>query len=378
MILRQRWKFLNFENLTILEYCFWSEVLVQYYCKCKRVYMVSVFYFLLLWVIPRLDSYYVGRQLPKAVEKPSQTITLLFAGDMAFAHRFEQYVGSRLDYPFSEWHTVGHYDYMMVNLENPITLAKESLSKPYVFKMHPRYLPLLKQARIAIVSCANNHIGDYGREGIEETMRWLDAAGVAYVGIGTLKKVRDPYILYKRGKRIGFLAYGSNGIHIAGNNTVGSLPPDKEVIVQDVRRARNQVDFLVVSIHWGNENDVVPTMHQRTLGHAIIDAGADLVVGHHTHVLQGYEHYKQGLICYSLGNFLFGGNAFCANSETAVLKVTLTGTSWQYSFEPVTVVQWKPRAADFNTSQRTLNLIAQRSQQIQELYVLKTKGNQYE
>ncbi|MCX7983551.1 MAG: CapA family protein [Bacteroidetes bacterium] len=336
--------------------------------------MVSVFYFLLLWVVPRLDSYYDERYVSKVEQKSSSELTILFGGDMTLAHRFEQYVGSRLEYPFSDWHTIGSYDCMMVNLENPITLTNENIEKPYTFKMHPRYLQLLKQARISVVSCANNHIGDYGRRGIEETMRWLDVAGIASVGVGTVEKVREPYILFKKGKRIGFLAYGSNGIHIATKNNVGTLPVERSTIVQDVKRAKPRVDFLVVSLHWGNENEHYPTEHQRNLARSIIDAGADLIIGHHPHVLQGYEKYKHGLICYSLGNFLFGGNGFCANSETVVLKVTIYGASWDYSFEPVTITQWKPRAADFYTSQRTLNLVAQRSQNLRELCLNNSKG----
>lgn len=344
--------------------------------RTERNTMASVFYFLLLWIVPVLEGQFAGRAATSIQHQQiTPQVTILFGGDLTFAYRFEQAVGTNVDYTFSEWHTIGKYDYMMVNLENPITFSDDSVKKPFVFRMHPRYLHSLKSAGISIMNCANNHIGDFGAEGIKETLDWLDSAGIYHVGAGrTAQEARQPLILEHQGITIGFLGYGSNGIHIAKKDAPGTFPPQEDLMVADIRALRPQVDFLVVNIHWGNEKEITPTPEQKKLGHALIDAGADIIVGHHPHVLQKIEEYKHGLICYSLGNFIFGGNAFSANSETIVLKVVLNVSSWHYTVEPVNIVQWRARRADPFTAQRIIKLLAERSQNKQLSYSEVRKG----
>ncbi len=332
---------------------------------------------MLLWVFSALESKPVGRQIQGVHQQymPKQSVTILFAGDVTFAYRFEQFVGARIEYPFWEWHTIGNYDCMMVNLENPITLSEDSVKRQYVFKMHPRYLQLLKHANISIVNCANNHMGDFGAKGIIETIEWLNSAGIASVGIGrTINEARKPYILRKHGISIGFLGYGSDGVHIASQSKPGTLPPQLDVIISDIQKLRPLVDFIVINLHWGIEKAIVPTEQQKQLGRAIIDAGADIIVGHHSHVLQGYEQYKHGLICYSLGNFIFGGNANAANTETAVLKVEFTKNSWQFSFEPVVVELWQPKYADMISAQRINQILVERSRLLNQSLVTVSNG----
>lgn len=343
--------------------------------------MASVFYFLLLWIFPAVELQNVGKvtsPAPSFIE-PSQTVTILFGGDVTFAYRFEQYVGTRLEYPFSEWHTIGHYDCMMVNLECPITFSDDSVKKNYVFRMHPRYLQLFKEARINVVNCANNHLGDFGQAGIVETLQWLNDAKIAHVGAGkNLEEARKPCILSIKGKKIGLIGYGSNGVDIAQHNRAGSVPISRAEMIRDVQALRNKVDFIVVNVHWGNEKAMYPTPQQVELGHALIDAGANVIVGHHSHVLQGVEEYNGGVICYSLGNFLFGGNANSGNSESALLRIVLNGKSWSYFLEPVSIVNWKVKSADVITAQRISQIIAERSARLNYLFTENTKGDLHE
>jgi len=324
--------------------------------------MGSLFYFLVLWFIPLSGpSLHTESMQPIAVP-PDTAATMVFAGDLNLSYRFEQYVGTQTDYAFSRLKSIGAFDVMMANLENPVTSSTDSVDKDFVFRMQPRYLPIIKRAGISVVNCANNHTGDFGREGIIETVRDLDTAGILHTGAGnTLAEARKPVILRIHGKTIGILGYGGNGIHYAGEHCAGTVPGEKAIMVGDIRSLRKNVDLVVVNIHWGEECAEMPNDRQIQLGHALIDAGADLIIGHHPHVPQGIERYKNGVIAYSLGNFVFGGNGHDINSETFVMKVEVTAGGWHYEPVPVVVNRWQPGQADSAAAHRILSLVAARS-----------------
>jgi poly-gamma-glutamate capsule biosynthesis protein CapA/YwtB (metallophosphatase superfamily) len=291
----------------------------------------------------------------------SRSIVLLFAGDLTLADHIDSDVGERVDYVFQKWHAVGEYDVFMVNLENPITLSSRAEKKEFTFRMHPRYLRTLETARINIVDLANNHIGDYGAQGLDDTMRYLDSAGIHYVGAGRdLEQARRPFVVEKEGRRIGFLAY-AGGKFAARRDKPGFAPRDESCIVSDVKKLRDSVDYLVVSFHWGMELEKRPSREQEGLAHEVIDAGADLIVGHHPHTLQGIERYKGGVIAYSLGNFVFGGNGL-DTYPTAILKVSLQNRSATVELVPIQVTHWQPCLPGDQVRAGVVDLVRSRSQ----------------
>lgn len=291
----------------------------------------------------------------------SGSVTLLFAGDVTLSDNVEDAIGTDTSYVFRLWKPGEEADIFMVNLEHPVTRAMEKVEKKYNFKMNPASIGTLKDGRVSLVNCANNHVFDYGLQGIEETIRNLDSAGVKYVGIGkNLKDARSPVILDVRGRRFGFLGYFGGGDFEATANRAGYAPRFERYVLEDVKALRKNVDFVVVNFHWGTERAPEPDPWQVRLAHRVVDAGADLIIGHHPHVLQGIEYYRGKHIAYSLGNFVFGGNTQ-HTYETGALKVTV-GDSVEVELVPVSVRRWQPSPSVGDVKRKVLQLVEERSQ----------------
>lgn len=216
------------------------------------------------------------------------------------------------DYPFV--HMRKFFDGAQVvfgNLEGPLTTrGKPEQEKTYVFRSPPdKVSQALKNAGFNVVSLANNHTLDYGADGLTDTMQALDSVGIAHTGAGaTVHEARRPVMLNAVGKRIAILAYSLTlpENFYAGSKTPGTAFGHEAFIRSDVEGARRQADIVLVSFHWGQEGKTSLRDYQTRLGRLAIDAGAVAVLGHHPHILQGVERYKDGVILYSLGNFTFG------------------------------------------------------------------------
>jgi poly-gamma-glutamate synthesis protein (capsule biosynthesis protein) len=291
----------------------------------------------------------------------SDHVTLLFAGDVTLSDNVQDHIGLDTSYVFQLWKPGEEYDIFMVNLEHPVTTAVDKVEKKFNFKMNPGSLGTLKNGGVSLVNCANNHVFDYGLQGIEETIKNLESAGVKYVGIGrNLREARTPVLLEKKGRRFGFLGYYGGGDFAATSRRAGFAPRYERYILEDVRSLREKADFVVVNFHWGTERAPEPEPWQIRLAHRVIEAGADLIVGHHPHVLQGIEEYRGKHIAYSLGNFVFGGNTLHTYA-TGVLKVTV-GDSVVVELLPVSVTRWRPAPAVGDMKRKVLRLVEERSQ----------------
>ena len=201
-------------------------------------------------------------------------------------------------------------DISMINLENPISLRGKKVEKTFNFKMNPKYLEVMRLAGIDVVNIANNHVIDYGLEAFNDTKYYLDSMKIKYSGAGNnLDEARKPAIIEVKGKKFGFLGYYSG--NPAGKNSYGTAPRNPDYIKEDINNLKEnlKVDYVIVNFHWGVEGSHFANTEQKSLAHLTIDAGADAVIGTHPHVLQAVETYKGRFICYSLGNFIFGGNA---------------------------------------------------------------------
>lgn len=281
---------------------------------------------------------------------------MLVAGDVTLGAHYEEYVleqvqkgGHRDDWVgwgFNQVRDVTRKaDLFVVNLECPFTERGEKLPKNFNFRASRWLVGALASGGVDVVSLANNHMLDFGPEGLFDTVGTLDEVGIRHFGAGrTLSEARAPTLVTVKGVTIAFLGYfflGDRNIEppqvIATDDQPGVAghfsdeAAMRAMIEADIRAARTQADHVVPFFHWGREGRSTPEPYQVALAHAAIDAGASAVLGSHPHVLQGIELYKGAPIAYSLGNFVFGGNWDPRDKKTALLEFEVTKTQLRVS-----------------------------------------------
>ena len=219
-------------------------------------------------------------------------------------------------------------DLAFLNLEGPISDKGTKLSwKEYTFRSRTALAQGLASAGVDVVSMANNHAMDCGSAALLDTIERLDAAGVQHAGGGkNVTAARTPAILNTKAGKVAVLAFTDKyasgfaaGEEHAGVATIG----DGSKVLEAVKAAKQQADYVIVSFHWGTEYTFTAAGYQRSLAHKCVDAGADLVLGHHPHVIQGVEVYKNKLIAYSLGDFVFDHRPG-PTGQAFILRVALT------------------------------------------------------
>ena len=200
-------------------------------------------------------------------------------------------------------------DLTVANMEGTLTTSNDRQQKTFAFKGNPSYTEILTQGGVEATNLANNHSHDYGDQSYEDTIQYLEAAGITTFGYDRTA------VMDVKGIKVGLI-----GIY----ELKDGLGRQQQVIdtVQEVKDQGAQV--IIVSFHWGTEKSNIPDDIQKTLAHLAIDQGADLVVGHHPHVLQGIEKYQGKNIVYSLGNFCFGGNKNPSDKDTMIFQQTFT------------------------------------------------------
>ncbi len=244
-------------------------------------------------------------------ETPQRTaLKLAFVGDI-YLGGFMQ--GKNLkdpSYPFTQVAPVlNNSDILIGNLESPLSLKGEVwLEKTFTLQTDPRTVQSLKFANFSVLTLANNHIMDFGPEALAETLAVLDKNNIKRAGAGmNLAEARRPAILDHNGLTIAVLAY-NNTFPLefnAGPNRPGTAYGDLPVVLQDIRAVREKADIVIVAFHWSAELLEIPKDYQRIFAKKCIAAGANIVIGHHPHILQPLEVIDGGLVAYSLGNFAF-------------------------------------------------------------------------
>ncbi|OMP67895.1 CapA family protein [Domibacillus epiphyticus] len=198
-------------------------------------------------------------------------------------------------------------DLSTVNLETTLTEATEKAEKKFRFKGDPEYTQILIDGDIEAVNLANNHIHDYLQQGYDDTIANLKKEKIGYFGYD------NQYVTEIKGVKVAALGY-------EGWQDSAEI---REQVEGDIQKLRDDgVEIIIVHFHWGVERSYVPEESQKTLARFTVDTGADLVVGHHPHVVQGIEEYKGKFIVYSLGNFMFGGNRNPSDKDTFVFQQT--------------------------------------------------------
>lgn len=197
-------------------------------------------------------------------------------------------------------------DITTANLETTFTTENLKVPKTYNFKAPPDMAEVFTSSSIEAVNIANNHIMDYGTKGFQDTISTLKANKINYFGQGT------KYITEIKGIKFGFLGYKV----FESNKTF------LKTLKDDIAELKEQNCIVIINFHWGIERDYYPNSTQKEIAHVAVDNGADLIIGHHPHVIQGLEKYKGKLIAYSLANFSFGGNRNPSDKDTFILQTS--------------------------------------------------------
>lgn len=252
-------------------------------------------------------------------------------------------------------------DLTIANLEGTFTDLKTRADKTYAFKGPAEFVKILTSSSVEAVTLANNHSRDYGMQSLTDTRNTLDSAGVIHFGYDVTKVVEV------KGIKVGLV-----GIYELIDHTGRA-----QQVKDNIAKVKSEgADIVIVIFHWGIERDAAPNSHQTMLGRLAIDEGADLVCGHHPHVLQGIETYKGKNIVYSLGNFCFGGNSNPSDKDTMIFQQTFTVTKDGVKDDNVTNVipcslssernrnNYQPTPATGSEAERIMKKIKDRSELI--------------
>lgn len=255
------------------------------------------------------------------MERPSSSrlVTIALAGDVMLGRKVNQALsGGDYARPWGDLLPVVHgADLFAVNLECALTRRVERWSdggeKPFYFRADPGVVAALRAGRVNVVSIANNHIGDFGAEGLRDTLVALDAAGIAHAGAGGDRwSAREPALITLRGTRVGVVAWADYPVEWAATPSVAGMnytpvsvePQHLREIALNLAIARERSDLVIFSMHWGPNMRDRPSRAFRDFAHAVIDAGADIFWGHSAHVVQGAEFHRGRLILYDSGDLV--------------------------------------------------------------------------
>ncbi len=259
-------------------------------------------------------------------EEPGSAL-LAFAGDVMFSDPFlasydKSGISAIADSEMLE--RMQNADLFVINEEFPFSLRGEAMEdKQFTFRADPKYVEIFQKMGVDIATVANNHALDFGRDAFLDTLDTLKSAGITCIGGGYhLSEASAPAVQTIKGQT--FAIFGATRVSpsatwYASDSQAGLFQTyDATLLNQKIAEAHTEYDHVIVFVHWGIEKNETPEDYQRSLAKGYIDAGADLVVGCHPHVLQGFEYYNGVPIVYSLGNYLFGNR----DGDTVLLEAS--------------------------------------------------------
>lgn len=263
-------------------------------------------------------------------ENPSEQVSLAFVGDIMMGANVDKLLQKHgYDYPYLHISSVlQEADITAGNMENPITDLGEPIEdKSYVFRTSPKAIPDLVKSGFDIFNLANNHTLDYGLVGLQDTIRLLREAGLYGIGAGmNQEEAYEPVIIEKNGVRVAYIGLTKvvPDVSWKADKNIPGLAETYNYTrpIKAIQSANEVSDMVVVIVHWGIEGETEARIDERELAHRYIDAGADLVIGSHPHVLQAIESYKGKWIAYSLGNFIFTTNGKSGTNESAIIQAS--------------------------------------------------------
>lgn len=284
-------------------------------------------------------------------KEEQKELVLSFVGDIMFDKTVADFIKSKgEDYIFQGY---GDYfqcsDIVFANLETSLSYrGQPDLNKDYTFRSSPKIVSFLKKNNFTALSIANNHALDYGSAAFTDTMKIMKENGISYGGGGfTKKEALEGVVIEKKGMKIGFIAFTRVTPSVdwyAGAKKpgiIGAYKVHEAEVLKAVKDLKPRCDIMVVSLHWGKEGSTVIRKQETELAHKLIDSGADIIMGHHPHVVQGLELYKDKLIIYSLGNFIFTTSYRELNNKTIMATARYDQNGRLKSVEAVPgIIKW--------------------------------------
>jgi poly-gamma-glutamate synthesis protein (capsule biosynthesis protein) len=277
----------------------------------------------------KINSLYLQAVINQSFLRKIDFVTLFFVGDIMLDRGVELEIkkngNSDFKFPFLKIEKdLKEADILFGNLEGPISDKGQKVGSIYSFRMDPKAIDGLLFSGFDVLSVANNHMFDYGREAMEDTFFRLKETRIDYVGGGFNEaEAYAPKIKEINGTKIAFLDFTNLGSPYweAKENRSGIAWLDKERLENSIKEAKKKSDIIIVSMHFGDEYKTSPTPGQKELARLAVDSGANLVIGHHPHVIQPVEKYQEGYVAYSLGNFIFDQNFSEETMKGLILKV---------------------------------------------------------
>lgn len=288
---------------------------------------------------------------PVGGETPPSTIVV--TGDIMLGRAVEKISLARgFDYPFLRAKDIfSGADVVFANLEGPVPSAHERTPDySFRFSFLPESIRAMKGAGVNAVTLANNHAVDFGEDGYSNTAKELKKRGIDFVGHPVRMGEELTFKKSIRGREVRFI--GLNDTYAPVNIKQAS---------EMVRNLKKDGTFVIVAVHWGEEYRNVSNKRQQTLGRALIDAGADVVVGHHPHVVEEMEIYKEKPIFYSLGNFIFDQYFSEEVQRGLAVKIAIGDKEVLYELIPIYLHKSQPKRMDFEAEEKWLEVFSRRS-----------------
>ncbi len=244
-------------------------------------------------------------------QSPEKHLRIAFAGDTMLGRLVNETINQKgYAYPWGNTlPLLQKADLRIINLETTFTKSETKVPKIFNYKADPKNVQSLVEANINLVSLANNHSKDFGDEGLLETIKTLDEANILHVGAGqNLEQAQKPVILEKEGITIGIIGATDNEAGWQATETTPGINyfsvDNLEDLLNQIKQLKDQVDMVIISLHWGPNMRQRPTQAYIDAAHQMVDAGADIIHGHSAHIFQGIETYKNKLIMYDTGDFV--------------------------------------------------------------------------
>ncbi len=297
---------------------------------------------------------------------PADRINITFVGDILL----DGFVGDQIarygaNFPFVKVApTLQKADIAFANLETPVSTRGKAAEKTFAFRSKPAALSGLRYAGIDGVSLANNHILDFGKDAMLDTLIHLDKYKIAHTGAGqNIEQAYKPYIKTVKGKKVAILGLSrvlSNPSWYAGANSPGAASAyTPEPMLSAIKKSAKDNDYTIVYIHWNEEFKDYPEKYARTLAKAMIDSGADIIVGSHSHCLMGVEFYKHKPIYYSLGNFVFNRSTRGGEKtlHSMLVNIAIDGSKLNGKITPVKIIGGQPNFMGAAYNKETIKLM---------------------
>ncbi|HNV97210.1 MAG TPA: CapA family protein [bacterium] len=337
----------------------------------KKILIFLIGTFLILFItslfLPNIKTAYIKQALPifiKQEKEISQQASMIAVGDIMLsrgvASKIKKY--DNFDYPFLKLKEIlKSVDFNFANLESPIIAGQAINTGQMIFRADPGIEKNLKENNFSIFSLANNHMPNFGAHGIENTIKLLNEQNIKYCGAGENENTAyAPAYLEVNGIKFAFLCFNDSDVvpisYMAGASSYGTAFMDIKKLQESIKIARENSDFVIISMHSGTEYVNDPNKRQIEFAHNAIDFGADLIIGHHPHVVQTIEKYKDKYIFYSLGNFIFDQMWSQETKEGLIVKFIFEkNKNIQFSIIPIVIEDYsQPRLANEEESTKIL------------------------